>query len=214
MDKSIIFLDHEDFAKIDQDELNYSTMQSNKEDDFEFKARMFAYKWGLFNNKSTMKMVPYSVKQDSDSPHNWKSYLVLLMNSKTNILKKICFPSEIHENFAIVTKFDKSCLKKIEKFYKYKIFEDEESKIHVSDNSIPTPIEDSIKDDQKILQKNSMPSAKEENKEVKNLSLKASQETNNSHDDISNQKKSDLKDKDKKWKMKVNIKNSKKHKNK
>jgi len=85
---------------------------------------MFAYKWSLLNNKSKEKLVPYSVKPDDTSLHNWRSYLVLLMNPYENVLKKICFPSEIYENFALVTRFDKSCTKKIEKFYKYKILDD------------------------------------------------------------------------------------------
>jgi len=125
MDKSLIFLDHEDFQNINEDDLNYSTMQIHKQDHYEFKARMFAYKWSLLNNKSKEKLVPYSVKPDDTSLHNWRSYLVLLMNPYENVLKKICFPSEIYENFALVTRFDKSCTKKIEKFYKFKILDDE-----------------------------------------------------------------------------------------
>ena len=127
MDKSLIFLDHEDFVNVNKDDLNYSTMQVHKQDHFEFKARMFAYKWAILNNKSKEKLIPYSVKPDEDSEHDWKSYLVLLMNPNENVLKKICFPAELYENFALVTKFDKSCSKKIKKFYKYKIL-DEESK--------------------------------------------------------------------------------------
>lgn len=131
MDESLIFLDHEDFSNITEDELNYSTMQIHKQDHFEFKARMFAYKWSILNNKSKEKLIPYSVKPDQGAPHNWKSYLVLLMNSNENVLKKICFPAELYQNFALITKFDNSCSKKIEKFYKYKILDDEMSKNNV-----------------------------------------------------------------------------------
>lgn len=128
MDDSLIFLDHEDFANITHDELNYSTMQIHKQDHFEFKARMFAYKWSIMNNKSREKLIPYSVKPDFGVPHNWKSYVILLMNSNDNVIKKICFPAELYQNFALVANFDENCTKKIEKFYKYKILEDESSK--------------------------------------------------------------------------------------
>jgi hypothetical protein len=131
MDDSIIFLDHEDFANITEDELNFSTMQIHKQDHFEFKARMFAYKWSILNNKSREKLIPYSVKQDKSAFHNWKSYLVLLMNPNDNILKKICFPPELYQNFALVIKFDQDCSKKIDKFYKYKILDDESNKNNI-----------------------------------------------------------------------------------
>ena len=128
MDKSLIFLDHEDFVNVSKDDLNYGTMQIHKQDHLEFKARMFAYKWSILNNKSKEKLIPYSVKPDENAEHDWKSYLVLLMNPNENVLKKICFPSELYENFALVTDFDKSCSKKIKKFYKYKILDDGSNK--------------------------------------------------------------------------------------
>jgi len=180
MDKSVIFLDHEDFEKISEDELNYSTMQIHKQDHFEFKARMFAYKWSLLNNKSKEKLVPYSVKPDESAPHNWKSYLVLLMNPNENVLKKICFPSELYENFALVTKFDKSCSKKIEKFYKYKILDDDESKNKINFEEKKEELNDKFNNQkEESIPKNKNIVREKENDQINQKKLKNKQDDDN-----------------------------------
>jgi hypothetical protein len=123
IDKEFVFVDHEDFATVDPEDLNYHTMQLNKNDDNEFKARLFAFKWAK-SNKENRTVKPFSVKESNETPHGWRSYVVLLMGNGVNTLKKVCFPNDLSENVAVVVKFNKNCAEKIEKIYEYKIMEE------------------------------------------------------------------------------------------
>ena len=94
-------------------------MQQNKADDNEFKARLFAYKWAK-GNLLNRNAKPLTAELNSESNANSLSYSVLLIgDNNLSELKKVCFSSEVENNFAIVTRFDIECkekLKKVEKF--------------------------------------------------------------------------------------------------
>jgi hypothetical protein len=121
-DDSFVFLTNEDLD-VEANDLNYSTLQTDKKDGDEFKARVIAYKWGN-QNLGKGKVKPYSVRLDSENPHKWKSYVVLLMGDGVNSLKKVCFPTGTGDNVAVVVKHDKRCSDKINKIYEYNIMED------------------------------------------------------------------------------------------
>ena len=111
IDKDMIFLDNEDFKFVNQD-INYSSMQL-KDDDFEFKARVFALKWASQNNKEQL-LKPYHVKSGEEKIENWKIYLVLMMGKDDQyVLKKVCFPTRQGENFGLVMDFSKNCKNKV-----------------------------------------------------------------------------------------------------
>lgn len=112
IDKDMYFLDNEDF-QFGNEDINYSSMQL-RDDDNEFKARVFALKWGLANEKKK-ELRPYHVKDGDEKIENWKTFLVLMMGKDEDyVLKKVCFPDRQGENFAIVTEFSKNCKDKVE----------------------------------------------------------------------------------------------------
>jgi len=115
IDKDMYFLENEDF-NFGNEDINYSSMQI-RDDDNEFKARIFGLKWALSNAREK-ELKPYHVKEGNEKIENWKNYLVLMMGRNDNfILKKVCFPDRQGENFGIVTDFTKNCKDKVEKNY-------------------------------------------------------------------------------------------------
>jgi len=98
---------------MDQDELNYSNMESSNTD-YDFKARLYAYKYVNVNRK-THKLKPYSVDLGEEQlGPNWNNYIVLLMNDRgENKLVKVCFTKSLRDNFGLVLKFEKSCEDKV-----------------------------------------------------------------------------------------------------
>jgi hypothetical protein len=117
-------LDHEDFS-ISNDDINFTNLQMDDDDD-EFRARIFSYKWArLLSPKSELK--PFTVSPgNEDLDKTWKNYLVLLMgNGGENKLAKVCFPADLEDNFAIVTSFGKSCSFKVNKIKEYRILDDD-----------------------------------------------------------------------------------------
>ena len=114
-----IFLEHEDF-KVSGEELNYSTLQMADNDD-EFRARLFAYKWANMK-KGSRSLKPYTVSDGNETlDSTWKNFMVLMINDKgDNKIAKVCFPNEVQNNFAIVTDLNGTCVDKIEKIKTYK----------------------------------------------------------------------------------------------
>ena len=111
--------------KVTSDDLNYSTLQLDDNDD-EFRARLFAFK--AANKPGSRNFLkPYTVSDGNETVDNlWKNYLVLLISDKgDNKLVKVCFPKEIQDNFAIVTAINTNCNEKIEKIKAYKIMDEE-----------------------------------------------------------------------------------------
>jgi hypothetical protein len=142
LDNDFIFLEHEDFNLIHNDDLNYSNMQM-EDDDNEFRARLFSYKF-VKANQSHMKkgLKPYSISEGTEQvgPH-WKNYHVLMMGPKgENKLLKVCLPLGLEENFALVMNFKKECAPKIQKIKEYKILDEEggneESQLLLSKTSL------------------------------------------------------------------------------
>jgi len=126
LDNEFVFLDHSDFL-LGNDDLNYSNLQLKDNDD-EFRARIFAFKWAKENN-SKSKLKPFSVAPGEEViAQNWKNYLVLLMGDNgENQLAKVCFPNAVEDNFAIVTDMNKNCQTKINKIQEFKIIEDDQT---------------------------------------------------------------------------------------
>jgi hypothetical protein len=121
-----VFLDNTDFA-IRNEDLNYSNLKSNDGDD-EFKARIFAFKWGK-ENMCFKVLKPFTVTPgDEMMEKGWKNYFVLLMGEKgQNQVTKVCFPSDIQENFALVTNINNKCSNTVTKIKQYKILDTTES---------------------------------------------------------------------------------------
>lgn len=112
IDREMYFLDNDDF-NFGNDDINYSSVQV-RDDDNEFKARVFSLKWGLTNSKEK-HFRPFHVKEGDEKIENWKNYHVLMMGNKDNyILKKVCFPDKQGENFGIVTDFTNKCADKVD----------------------------------------------------------------------------------------------------
>jgi hypothetical protein len=112
IDKEMFFLDNDDF-NFENDDINYSSVQV-KDDDNEFKARLFGLKWAMSNSKEN-RLRPYHVKEGNEKIENWKNYLVLMMGKENEyILKKVCFPVRQGENFGIVTDFANKCADKVD----------------------------------------------------------------------------------------------------
>ena len=116
-----MFLNQDDF-NVKNDDLNYTNLQL-KDNDSEFKARLFAFKWAKINlNKKNLK--PYTVSHDEeeDLEENWKGYSVLLLNkSGYNKVLKVCFPKQLEDNFALVMSFGNQCNSKIKQINQYRI---------------------------------------------------------------------------------------------
>lgn len=98
---------------MDSDELNFSNMES-KDQDSEFKARLYAYKYVNMNRKAN-KLTPYSVDLGEEKlGRNWNNYIVLLMNDRgENKLVKVCFTKNLMDNFGLVMNTDKNCKNKV-----------------------------------------------------------------------------------------------------
>jgi hypothetical protein len=130
IDNEFIFLEHEDFLQLGNDDLNYSNMQM-EDDDNEFRARVFSYKYAKGNQSFVKKgLRPYTVSPGNEQlDSNWKNYIILMMGKDgENKLLKVCFPTGLEENFAIITKFEKNCSNKIEKIKEYKILDGDAAK--------------------------------------------------------------------------------------
>jgi hypothetical protein len=124
LDKEIIFIEHEDFENIESEDLNYNTLQMNPKDDYEFKARIIAYKWSQTHHKGKTLLKPFSVQKEKELKHGWKNYMVLLMGGEQSILKRICFPNELTDNLSIVLPYEKTCNNKINSLYDSNVMED------------------------------------------------------------------------------------------
>jgi len=94
------------------------------DDDNEFRARLFAFKWGRDNYRKG-ELKPYTVSEGNEQmDKHWKNYLVLLMGKGgENKLTKVCFPADVEDNFAIVTGLNKECTPKVNKIREYKILD-------------------------------------------------------------------------------------------
>jgi len=112
IDEEYVFIDNSDF-EMDQDELNFSNMETINSD-FDFKARLYAYKY-VNANRKLHRLKPYSVDiGEEELGSNWNNYVVLLMNNRgENKLVKVCFTKNLHDNFGLVMKFEKSCGDKV-----------------------------------------------------------------------------------------------------
>merc|ERR1711957_993235 len=113
IDESYVFIDNSDF-EMDSDELNYSNMD-RKDQDNEFKARLYAYKF-VNGNRKNNKLTPYSVDMGGEKlGRNWNNYNVLLMNDRgENKLVKVCFTKNLMDNFGLVMDTEKPCKNKID----------------------------------------------------------------------------------------------------
>lgn len=112
IDGEFVFIENSDF-EMDHDELNFSNLENNNQD-YDFKARLYAYKH-INANRKTNKLRPYSVDVgEEDLGRNWNNYVVLLMNERgENKIVKVCFTKSIRDNFGLVMNFEKSCADKV-----------------------------------------------------------------------------------------------------
>jgi hypothetical protein len=112
IDDEYVFIDSSDFEMVN-DELNFSNMEV-KDQDNEFKARLYAYKYVNMNRK-TNKLSPYTVDLGEEKlGKNWNNFIVLLMNDRgENKLVKVCFTKNLMDNFGLVMSTDKNCKKKV-----------------------------------------------------------------------------------------------------
>ena len=117
IDDEYVFIDNFDF-EMQNDELNFSNLET-KDEDNEFKARLFAYKY-VNLNRSKNKLSPYSVDiGDEKLGSNWNNYNVLLMNERgENKIVRVCFTKNLMDNFGLVMNSDKNCKNKVKKFLK------------------------------------------------------------------------------------------------
>ena len=114
--KKIVFLESSDFS-IENEDINYTDMNTDGENDVDFKSRVYALKWVcnfLIQVKSNIPKTnfkPFSVTPDANEKvKGWNIENVLLLgnNDQTKVLK-ICFPDTLEENFAIITPINKKC---------------------------------------------------------------------------------------------------------
>jgi len=128
IDNKIIFLETNDFG-VNNDDVNYADMNLDGDDDNDFKARLYALKWAKLNFPK-LNYKPLSVNGDTNEKFkDWNILLVLLLgDNNTNKVIKVCFPSNLEENFALVTSFNKSCRNKIKKINEYNLFDNFNSK--------------------------------------------------------------------------------------
>jgi hypothetical protein len=112
IDEDYVFIDNSDF-EMDKDELNFSNLET-KDQDNEFKARLYAYKYVNMNRKMN-KLTPYSVDLGEEKlGKNWNNYIVLMMNDRgENKLVRVCFTKNLMDNFGLVMNTDKNCKKKV-----------------------------------------------------------------------------------------------------
>lgn len=98
------------------DELNFSSMEV-KDQENEFKARLYAYKY-VNMKRTSNKLTPYSVDLGEEKlGKNWSNYIVLLMNERgENKLVRVCFTKNLVDNFGLVMNTDKNCKKKVNFF--------------------------------------------------------------------------------------------------
>ena len=115
IDEEYVFIDNSDF-EMDGDELNFSNMET-KDQDNEFKARLYAYKY-VNGNRKMNKLTPYSVDLGEEKlGKNWNNYIVLLMNDRgENKLVRVCFTKNLMDNFGLVMNTEKNCMKKVINF--------------------------------------------------------------------------------------------------
>ena len=112
IDNEYVFIDNSDF-EMEGDELNFSNLET-KDQDNEFKARLYAYKY-INMNRNSNKLKPYSVDLGEEKlGRNWNNYIVLLMNSRgENKLVRVCFTKNLMDNFGLVMNTEKYCKKKV-----------------------------------------------------------------------------------------------------
>jgi hypothetical protein len=117
IDDEYVFIDNSDF-EMENDELNFSNLET-KDQDNEFKARLYAYKYVNLNRK-TNKLTPYSVDIGEEKlGSNWNNYVVLLMNNRgENKLVRVCFTKNLVDNFGLVMNTNKNCKIKVKFFFK------------------------------------------------------------------------------------------------
>ena len=129
LDKSIVFLDSyiNEISKLQAKDLSYSISQKN--DESELKARIFAFIYIKLSNLTNFK--PFSVNKDLEEEKGWNIYVVLLHNIDTNNdsnnqLIKICLPEEKGSSYGLIVKFDNTCKEKIDLLNKNHFFEKHE----------------------------------------------------------------------------------------
>jgi len=128
IDNKIIFLETNDFG-VNNDDINYADMNLEGDNDNDFKARLYALKWAKLNFPK-LNYKPLSVNGDTNEKiKDWNILLVLLLgDNNNNKVIKVCFPSNLEENFAIITSFNKVCKNKIKKINEYNLFDNYKAK--------------------------------------------------------------------------------------